>query len=215
MRRRGLFVIALIVIILIIIMSYRRTGISASVGSGSKVVTRYINLVYETDTDSKDIEEVQQAVSLFPVEVVEKFIDDGWKIAIVKDIDGDDELIPAFISGQTDYGNKTITIQSSEKAEKSVLIRTCHEFSHYLDTFYGNAADQDKWIELYEENKDYREYEYAGALVTEKNRGDIEYATSDRYELFACSCKDYLLHPDYLYSNYPNIFMFFRNLLEV
>ena len=215
MKRRGLFIIALIVILMIIIMSYRRTGVTASVGSGSKVVTRYIDLVYETDIDKDDIAEVQQAISLFPVEVVEKFIEGGWKIVVVKDIEGDNDLIPAFISGQTDYENKTVTIQTNDKAEKSVLIRTCHEFSHYADLYYGNIADSEKWIELYDSNKDFVEYEYSGTTVTEKNKADICYATSDRYELFACSCKDYLLHPDYLSSNYPNLFMFFRNLMEV
>lgn len=84
---------------------------------------------------------------------------------------------------------------SIDDSEDLLTIRMVHEFAHFADVFYENATDSDKWKKLYAEYKDeYVEFGFYGIDRNTENQFDIDYATSNRYEFFACSMKDFYCH---------------------
>jgi len=196
-----------------------------------------ISITYEKQMPKDIPEQIRLAVIELPVEVVKAFIDDEWKIAIVSTVElPEDANIDATIDetdtviGVTNYKTKTIQVLYDEM-QQSVTAPLMHELSHYCDKYYGEkyyAEDSlyrvnpgvylvsftKDFEELYKNHKNtYLEYEKAGIARTEDNRLDFEYPVSNSEEFFACSLKDFFLHPAYLKDNYKEIYDFFEEKL--
>ena len=222
MRKPITFMITLI-IILIILCNYNETDKVMSTSTNTDLVNKdnsdyvTVDIIYEQDMGSNTVTQVQRAIELYPVKVIKAFVKDGWKISVVSEIDltgteFEGSTNPLTV-GMTNYDAKTIQIvpvQKNSPTDKSILTRTVHELAHYADKFYDNAADTVEWKTLYSKYQNsYIEFEYSGIKETESNRNDIKYATSNRWEFFACTMKDYYCNPKYLRDNYREIYDYF------
>ncbi len=186
-----------------------------------------LTITYEESMDKNIPFILQDAMKLIPPSALQQFILDEWKIAVVSVIEDPDEADDAVVDAQSIYGvtnftTKTLQVQCDKKQE-SILVPFLHEFSHYLDAYYGSRYLADDGFydtkpalymvsatrgfqALYEQYKgSYVEYEKAGIARNEKNAADYAYAVSDPGEFFACTLKDYLLHPGYLSKDYPDL----------
>lgn len=208
-RSKLLFIVAAVVIVLVIVMNYgtRSTPVA---DSATETRTQTVPIVYEEDIPSNALPEVKSAIMYFPPAVTDAFINGGWKIVLVKDVPGDDDIYPMSAIGETDFDAHTITIQTEDTAAVSdiVLARTLHEIGHFADRYYGGLSTTEEWESLFSGNQDYVEFDYAGILVTDSNRGAVGYAVSDAKEMFACVLKDYYLHPDYLIDNFSELYAY-------
>ena len=221
MKRGLLFAIILVVIILIITTGYKKQYEANSVeGAESKLVIekQYVNITYDADISDFAIQEIQRGIASMPADVIRGFTEQDWKVSVVKDIKRDEDIFPMSAVGETDFNTNTVSVQAEPLpagVANVYLIRTVHEMSHFADHFYGNLADQDEWTGIYEDNKDkYVEYEYSGIDFIDDFAEAAKYATSDRYEMFACGMKDFILHPDYLKRNYPDLYRYFKKVLQ-
>lgn len=220
MKRRLLFALALALIILVIVMNYKikySPALNTAVDSALTIRKAVIPITYEEDIPSERLTEIQKGVSYLPMDLIDTFVAEGWHIAAVKEIKNDNDIFPFSAIGETDFGTKTITIQIEELLPQSitdvVALRTVHEMCHYADKYYGSITDTTDWQEIYTKNKEgYIEYEYSGIKATDATDKAINYASSDKYELFACSMKDYFIHPDYVKQRYPEVFEFYTQL---
>lgn len=189
--------------------------------SDSKFVS--VDITYEEQLGSDVVGKVRKAIEMFPADAIQSFSKQGWKIAVLSDIDSEENPDNGMVTtvGLTNYDTKTIQVSptssdfSVDDSEDLLTIRMVHEFSHFADVFYGNVTDSDKWKKLYAEYKDeYVEFEFYGIDKNMENQFDIGYATSNRYEFFACSMKDFYCHQDYLREHYPNLYVYFVNLVS-
>lgn len=177
-----------------------------------------INITYEEGLGGDIVNEIRKAVEMFPSDVICTFSEEGWKIAVLSEIvdDSDEQYTTA---GMTNYDAKTIQVTPSDSGNSQVVddvltIRMVHEFGHFVDEYYGNAADTDEWRDLYASHKnDYIKYEFAGITRTDSNAYDMDYATTNRYEFFACSLKDFYCHQDYLRDVYSDVYVYFVGLM--
>lgn len=219
-KRNILFAIALIVIILIIAASYKKQYTATDVKGADNafvIEKQYVDIIYDADVSSEAISEVQKGIADMPMEVVKGFVDQGWKVSVVKDIERDEDIYPMSAVGETDYDNKTVTVQAEDipgSVANVFLIRTVHEMSHFADLYYGSLSDTEEWEGIYEKNKGYVEYEYSGVSFIDDYADAAAYASSDRYEMFACGMKDFILHQRYLQQNYPDLYRYFSRVLE-
>lgn len=212
------------IIIMIVLCNYRvvQKVVDPSVGTvaendSTEIVD--VNITYEKSLGNNSLLEVKRAVLKFPAEVIKGFAESGWKIAVVSEIDltgtefeGVD--FPLTV-GLTDYDKKTIQVSPCDSdLSNYVYIRVLHEMSHFADSYYGDVSDTEEWMKLYEDNKDsYMEFEFNGISKTAENASDLEYATSNRWEFFACTMKDYLNQPEYVKQNYPDVYNYFNDLV--
>lgn len=228
-RRRWLIIIIDFLILFIILGSYKKTDSNrvvtsddTSAYSASDISTYDLNITYDSDIDNKYIDEVRQAFYLLPPDVIKGFADDGWKIVITNNIDFADSDFTGdesnyITTGLTTYKKKMIQVKPAvySDIDNFVMLKSLHELCHYADTYYGNVSDKKEWNDIYNKYKgSYTEYEFYGIKETIQNRADIEYANSDKYEMFACTMKDYLHAPDYLRDNYPEIYQYFQKLTK-
>ena len=221
MKKGLLFAIVLVVIILVITAGYKKQYEASTVeGAESPFVIekQYVDIVFDTDVSDAAIQEIQRGIATMPIDVVKGFVKNGWKVSVVTEIDWDEDIYPMSAVGETDFDKATVTVQAEPLPSgiaNVYLVRTVHEMSHFADYYYGNLADKDEWIALYEANKDrYVEYEYSGVEFVSDFKDAAKYATSDRYEMFACAMKDYILHSEYLRKNYSDVYAYFKGLLK-
>lgn len=223
MHRKRLNLIIVLLVIVIILANYTAYDKKHVVADNSQIEIdeyKYVDIVYETGIDDKYIEEVDSAVKMLPVCVIENISKEGWKIELEKNISlkgtpYEGEEMGYVTVGMTNYDKKIIEIvpYTYEGISNFVKLRTLHELCHVADKYYGDASEADEWGALYEDYKDrYVEYEFSGIDITPDNQKDIGYATSDRYEMFACVMKDYLNKPEYLLNNYEELYEFFKKL---
>ena len=215
--RKWVFIIINLAIVLTVLTSYKETkkfvdpsALGFIPGEYKDIEQISVDLVYENTLASQELDEVKKAITDMPADVVQKFVSDGWKITVVRDInfdlsdvsDGEKEIV----AGLCNYDTKTIQIKIEKDA---YYTRTLHELAHYADYAYGMASRTDDFMTLYDKYKgSYVEKEYEG-METDRQ---IDYASSDRYELFACVMKDYIANPDYLRENYTDLYVYFQNL---
>lgn len=213
-----------VLIVLIVLCNYRvvQKVVDPSLGTVSEENENTeivdINITYEKDLGNNAIVEVKKAVQKFPAEVIKGFVDKGWKIAVVSEIDltgteFEGTTTPLTV-GLTDYDKKTIQVSPCESNLSGyIYIRTLHEMSHFADSYYGDVSDSEEWMALYNQYKDsYMEFEFNGIPKTAENASDLEYATSNRWEFFSCAMKDYLNQPEYVKQNYPGVYEYFSRL---
>ncbi len=223
--KKMLIVLINVVIIVVVLCNYHTNKVVANPGddvvtSSNDVEFVDVNVTYEEQLGHKAFSEVQRAITKMPPDVVKQFAQDNWKIAIVSEVDTsgtefETVTMPKTV-GFTNMNDKTIQITPAPDDEISnfIMVKTLHELCHYADSFYGNAADSDEFKALYEDFRNsYVEFEYKSLKKTNTNREDIEYATSNRWEFFACTMKDYLNQPEYLKLNYPEIYDYYTNLI--
>ena len=214
-----------ILIILIVLCNFntKSTVVNPSsdeVASADNVEFVSLNITYEEKLGGGVVNKARRAIEKFSPEVVKAFAEQGWKIAVVSEISLDgtqyEGITTPLTVGLTDYDSKTIQVSPyGDVTNDFITIRMVHEFAHFAESFYGNVADTSDWKGLYKKYRDsYVEYEYNGIVVNEENKNDIAYATSDRYEFFACTMKDFYCHPEYLHNNYPDVYDFLFNLVS-
>lgn len=215
---RRLAVALVCVLVLFVILAGYRTEKSVVEADGTtanpgEIEYVSVSITYEDGMGSDVLAEVQEAIEKFPPEVINGFAKEGWTIEVVSEIESNTD---ETIVGLTNFYNKTIQVSPFEgDIYSDITLKTLHEMSHYADRYYGSVSDTDEWKALYDDfGKEYVEYEYRGIRKTHRNASDIEYASSDRYELFACVMKDYLNNPDYVEENYPELYKFVRNVTE-
>lgn len=176
-----------------------------------------ITVIMEKSMDNAAVmKEVKGAISCFPVEILQGFNDDDWRIMVVSDIDfsGITQHLDnkEDTVGLTNFDDKLIQIKYNE-AEGVVKLRTIHEIAHYADEYYGFPSCSIDYVDaFYDEDDPYREYELDGIHKTAINAVDLEHANENTMELFACSYKDYLLHPDYLKENNEGLYNYYKEL---
>lgn len=177
-----------------------------------------INLTVEDGVSQEMIDEVQEAMQVMPVSIMDEFVKDDWKIVLLMTFDdtegyeniGDDTSVVGLIN----YPKKTITIKGVPEYQGTVKNIMVHELAHFADRLLGTLSNSRDLLELYKQYKDgkYINYSYAGVTITDKYSPDILYATSSAKEFFAESLKDYYMHPDYLKKNYEDIYGYFKGL---
>lgn len=219
--RRSIWTLLLIVSVALSLCSFCRSDNASAKQVATQENEEFvsINITYEEGLGGDVANKIRKAVEMFPADAIQAFSNEGWKIAVLSEIadDSGDQYITA---GMTNYDTKTIQVtpsnlQNGQVVDDVLTIRMVHEFGHFVDEFYGNVADTEEWIKLYATHKnDYIEYEFAGITKTESNAYDIDYATTNRYEFFACSLKDFYCHQDYLRDRYPDIYVYFVGLMS-
>ena len=239
-------VTALLVVLLVVLflVSYASAGKEYITTSQSREMVddgifHYENIVITWEKQMpKDIpEQIRKAVVKLPVEVIQKFVDEEWKISIVSAIEmPDDANIGVVVDdtdtiiGVTDYNTKVIQVLYSND-QSSITMPVMHELCHYGDKYYGEKYCNDPGLyeeepsvylvsftkqfdTLYQAHRDYVEYEKSGLTKTVENMMDYIYPVSTSSEFMACTMKDYFLYPKYLKANYKEIYEFYENLLH-
>lgn len=180
-----------------------------------------ITVLMEKDMPTEKIfNEIQQAISLLPPDIIKSFVAEDWKIMVVSNIDfsnspyeKENPTDPQLTVGFTNYETKIIQIKNIE-TDNFVKLKFLHEISHYIDKKYNEKSCTDEFKALYEKYKDdYVEYEYFNVPVNTQNKADIEYAKSSNYEFFACTMKDYLYHNSYIEENYPDLYVYYNSFM--
>lgn len=161
-----------------------------------------IDVTFIKDEGIEDISVYQDAIASIPYDIIVAFKNESWSIYIKNDLDD---------SGLTDYSEKIIYINGSEKGqEKNTLI---HEFGHFEDYITSSSSNED-FLDLYNKYKDsYVEYDYLN-LQNVINNEESHYAASNEREFFAICFKDYLLHNTYIKDTYPELFTYYKILLK-
>ena len=197
-----------------------------------------ISVTYEKNMPGNVLEQCRAAIEKMPVDAVSGFIGEDWKIVVTSEItlpketnlsvmvDGNSSVI-----GYTDYQQRTLNVLCNDQ-QPSVTIPLAHEFCHYNDKFFGELyfANDGFYTEppevylvsftkdfekLFLEYRDtYVEFEKSGIIRSEDNEMDFTYPVSNPEEFFACSLKDYLMHPSYIKTHYCDLYSFFNLMLD-
>lgn len=212
------FLSALIIIIIILCSYEAYLKPTAPDSAVAALDTVSVNISMDADLSTDYINAVNDALYLMPGDVIKTFTEDNWKIIISRNIDLTDTEYEGMdnpaTAGLINFTTKTIsvspimddTLMSAEIVKKQLI----HELGHYVDSLY-NISDNTDFIKIYNDNKDYIDFDLAGLDKTEENSVDIEYATSNVYEFFVSTFKCYVLNKDYLLNNYPEIYQFYVN----
>ena len=173
------------------------------------------------DTISPEmLREVKDAVQYLPKTVVQSCVDDDWKFVLLSSFENDERYehisSSTAIVGLINFPEKTITIRGFIDYETMARDIAIHELCHYTDRFLGNESRSDKLTSLFNKYKDgqYITFSYAGIPYVEDYEADMLYATSNQYEFFAETMKDYLLHPKYLKETYSDIYDYYVSLFR-
>lgn len=175
-----------------------------------------INMTVEADAPQRMVKEVGEAMERFSVELLDSFVEDGWKVALLttfENVEGYESISKdASVVGLINYQQKTITIKGIPEFEYTVENIMVHEMCHYADYYWGGVSTSKEFRQLYESYRSsgYITYSYFGISVTGEYEVDMAYAISSPQEFFAESLKDYLLHPEYLQTYYPEIHEYYR-----
>ena len=197
-----------------------------------------VTVTYEKNMPGDILEQCRVAIEKMPVGAVTSFVENDWRIVITSEIDLPEETnLNVKVDGNssaigfTDYRTKTVNVLCNND-QISVTIPLAHELCHYNDKYFGNLyyADPkyysepteiylvsytDDFNKLYTAYKDsYVEFEKSGLSRTEDNSIDFEYPVSNPEEFFACSFKDFLMHPDYIKTYYRELFTYYTLLRE-
>ena len=175
-----------------------------------------INMTVEADVPQEMVKEVREAMERFSVELLDSFVKDGWKVVLLttfEDVEGYESIgKDASVIGLINYQHKTITVKGIPEFEHTVENIMVHEMCHYADYYWGCVSTSKKFLQLYDTycSSGYITYSYFGISVAAEYERDIAYAISSPQEFFAESLKDYLLHPEYLQTYYPEIHEYYR-----
>lgn len=175
-----------------------------------------INMTVEADVPQEMVKEVRGAMERFSVELLDYFVKDGWKVVLLTTFEDAEEYESiskdASVVGLINYQQKTITVKGIPEFEHTVENIMVHEMCHYADYYWGGISTSKKFLQLYNvyRSNGYITYSYFGISVTAEYESDIVYATSSPQEFFAETLKDYLLHPEYLQTYYPEIHEYYR-----
>lgn len=225
--KRFLYFLTVIVVILIILANYKMSEVvidpETLKGTAKENFAEYysVDITYDASIPEEDIKNVQTAIRQMPAEVIKDFVESGWRVVVVPEIEDMEQ--PAGVTeymtvGLTDFGKKTVQITpiQYDGITDFVRLKTLHEMSHFADReTYNRASETEAFKELYDKNKGiYIEHEFAGVDETPDNKLDRRYATSSTYEFFACAMKDYLENPSYLQANYMDIYEYFDKLVK-
>lgn len=219
--KRFLMFIAVLLIVLIILANVRvkekvyEPG-SVAAEDAAKAQNYTVNFMCDADIPEDDLDDVRAALMLMPASVIKDFVDDNWKLIITNQLNKEAKGYAG--AGDTDFDTKTIQIKPIKYKGISgfTKLMTVHEMCHFADkTTYNNASSTEAFIKLYEAHRyDYIAYEFSGAAKASTDEEDIAFATSDRYEFFACAMKDFLCNPQYLLENYPDVHAYFDSLIK-
>lgn len=173
-----------------------------------------INITVENTVSDIAMREVSDALSMFPIAVLDRFTAEDWKVVVLSSIEkGSGTCDREGIVGVISFDDKTITVKGYENLEGATKNVVIHEMSHYLDKYYGNLSATEDFQKVYLMYKDiYKSFYYTGIPETEENIGDLRYAGTSEKEFFAETYKDYLQHPDYLKKNYFEIYNYYFKL---
>ena len=228
--RKYLFILINVIIVLLVLTSYKESRKFVDPlderfipGEVKNMEEMTVDLAYESILSPNSVKEVENAVKAMPADVIKSFVREGWKISVTQSIriPEKEQLLyeQGAIAGLCDFDRKVIQIKIIDEANEDITgsyyIRTIHELSHYADYVYGNISESDGFQRLFKQHqKDYIEYEYAGMERDQSTALQMDYATSNAGEFFACGLKDYLANSDYLRENYVNMYVFFRNMID-
>ena len=175
-----------------------------------------INMTVEADVPPEMVNEVREAMERFSVELLDSFVEDGWKVVLLTTFEDVEEYESiskdASVVGLINYQQKTITVKGIPKFEYTVEDIMVHEMCHYVDYYWGGVSTSKEFLQLYNayRSSGYITYSYFGINVAVEYERDIAYATSSPQEFFTESLKDFLLHPEYLQTYYPEIHEYYR-----
>lgn len=139
------------------------------------------------------------------------------------DISNDDNANASFFTYQTPNENEFYqsnqptnywdrpTQNNTQQAEGRNGWDATEEVTAKWDQAYSDEPFNG-WDRQYA-NVTHIEYEFAGITRTDSNAYDMDYATTNRYEFFACSLKDFYCHQDYLRDHYPDVYVYFIGLM--
>lgn len=219
MRRILLFVLALMVVIGLIYSNPIEKKIEPADKQEESMLVNYestdITVMLEEEMDYRLINEVKDAASYYPQAVLTSFNDTGWKVMIVSEIDYTDSEQTAEPNDLGLINFKTKTIQVRDVGlTGAVRLTLLHEMAHFTDYYYGFASCEDDFAGIWDKYQDtYVEFGLQDEPF-DKNDPDIAYATLSPQEMFACGLKDYLYNTDYLLSEYPDMAIYFKDLLK-
>ena len=146
--------------------------------------------------------EIQDAMALFPVSVVQSLSTGKWRIVVTSDLEED---------GVTDFDTRIISILYG--GENLIKTRTVHELAHVVDDYYGYPSASTDFAGFFEDDRIYVRYSYKD-ITTDDTASLIAKDNRDASEQFACSFSDYLLYPSYVRATYPDLWDFYEALIK-
>lgn len=99
------------------------------------------------------IEQVEENLELIPNEIMQSFINDGWKFYITTASINEEYFENKYddVLGVTSYKEKCIKVSNSEKAINFAVI---HEMGHYFDYITNFSSNSDEFKEIYKDEID-------------------------------------------------------------
>lgn len=161
----------------------------------------------------EEAEELQCMLKLVPYQLVNAFVDDGYKILLsskdLREYVGYQWSVEP--SGVYSYNNKTIYL--SNKNNNDWAVNTLyHEFGHYVDVAYGLTKGYTGYISVLEPfNSIYKEERLKFKVDTNKN---LSYYQSSAIELFAQAFAEYIVNRDRLKVNTPKTYNYVKGVVD-
>lgn len=143
-----------------------------------------LNVIFEDDADDGVLDEIKEGVSLFPVDVIERFGEERWSIKILNLEDGQGE-------DSIDFTEREIVLNSPNDVKEGLV----YEMACFMDYSRDYMSKGTVITEIYERYRD----SYISADGSEIKGGSCQ-------EFFALIVRDYMLHKEYLLKNYPEIY---------
>lgn len=170
-----------------------------------------INFAIEEGVSQTSIEYVTNSLERVPMNVLKAFNGDGWSVTLLKEIDFGSDNYDDDTTGLIDYIKKDIQIKATRDGQETAII--LHEIGHYMDWSNDFISSENEFIVLFNKYKDgsYVEYEYNGIYAPKE---EMLYATKNSRELFATICKDYIIAPEYLRNEYPDLYKYIKDIFD-
>ncbi|MDY4692082.1 MAG: hypothetical protein SO401_00710 [Blautia sp.] len=159
------------------------------------VYAETLNIVEaEGNVDQKFVDEANELINQVPEDVLQGFVDNGWKIYIT-----DKNIAQTYFAGEfnsvkgvTDWDTHIIRIEDRPEAVETA---TVHEFGHYLDAIKGYVSHTPEFKQIYSEE---------GKTFADTFKVDFYY---DNQEFFADGIYRYFsVEKDMLEENCPKLY---------
>jgi len=109
-----------------------------------------INMTVEADVPQEMVKEVREAVERFSVELLDSFVEDGWKVVLLTTFEDVEEYESiskdASVIGLINYQQKTITLKGIPEFEHTVENIMVHEMCHYADYYWGGISTSKEFL---------------------------------------------------------------------
>ena len=195
-------------------------GVKPESVSDKNFATDSVRIVMDDDLPFYDyMNEIKAGLSYFNPKDVQRFNEDGWRFIISKELDFTDSDYnslkdddKAKIESFTNVKTKIVYIKENAKEPTFVrqytILGMC-QFIDYINEYYSSTEE---FVTLMKKYPKYTEYRYLGVEKTEDNKDKINQPNKSNINYFTYSMRDYLMYPEYVSEQYPELFDYFTDL---